>query len=491
MTSEDTNNTAQQSEIEIDAAEPLSRLIKSIDDQKYNFDKQINTWMGRDVQPTIEDDRTEKLDVRALLLANPKNMESELQFHKELFSKLKFNYLEQSTKEAFLRRILAKPVEWATTDEIKTTEKVISELKSDLKAYKKKTESIRENLAQLVDEVNTGGKHKNLLKNRGRADELWQRAAPLNAEIAEILQKFDPEQKTLSELLKINQELSQLQELVDKQTAVDAENAAATAESAHLSTVLADLQTKVNEAKNAVHLRDPNLDGYLVWCQSWTTKLMELQGIVQIEAVSINKLKVTFAAFDDTEDGAENNNEHKDNFENDISKNVQLHFEIHTNTSVLLKKSVDAKLINSDIDISDIVNMANTTDIQSSAGTAHIIWLIAQETRTRVWCWKFREVEKKRLEIVDGLHMCWDDEEGLVEVGVATTQGRATDDIRGVQGEKIVQVRIDGGYPMHWSCMEIISVLPDGGDEELKGLQSKIESDDIKTVTDLIKMLQT
>ena len=56
-----------------------------------------------------DQERTEQLDIRGLLLSQPKNVLSELDFHKDLFSKLKFNYVEQESQEKFLKRVLEIP----------------------------------------------------------------------------------------------------------------------------------------------------------------------------------------------------------------------------------------------------------------------------------------------------------------------------------------------------------------------------------------------
>ncbi len=56
-----------------------------------------------------DQERTEQWDIRSLLLSQPKNVEAELKFHKELFSKLKFNYIQQDSQEKFLKRVLEIP----------------------------------------------------------------------------------------------------------------------------------------------------------------------------------------------------------------------------------------------------------------------------------------------------------------------------------------------------------------------------------------------
>ena len=64
-------------------------------------------------------ERTEQLDIRALLLSQPRNVAAELKFHKELFSKLKFNYVEQESQEKFLKRVLEIPPLYVSPEEVK------------------------------------------------------------------------------------------------------------------------------------------------------------------------------------------------------------------------------------------------------------------------------------------------------------------------------------------------------------------------------------
>jgi hypothetical protein len=70
-------------------------LSQEIETRKFNFEKQIDQWITSQENPQdpnsgVEDDRTEKLDIRGLMLSQPKNMEAELRFHKVW---LKFGYV--------------------------------------------------------------------------------------------------------------------------------------------------------------------------------------------------------------------------------------------------------------------------------------------------------------------------------------------------------------------------------------------------------------
>ncbi|KAJ3084846.1 hypothetical protein HDU99_001922 [Rhizoclosmatium hyalinum] len=465
-------------------SDSLQSIIKTVDEQKLklHFQKQIQHWKGNQENPTIEDDRTEKLDVRGLLLANPKNMEAELKFHKELFSKLKFNFLEQTTKEMFLKRVLAVPTTWTSPQEIAETDQRIKNMKIHLKAFKRETEAAHETLSSLVDQV--CNEHEELLKGRNRAAELLEKMGPLNAEIAEILSNFDPEKKTLSELMEMNEQLrepvqtlqTRLETLETQLSSTLSANETHLHDIAQLESAYTDLSTKIAEAKQAVQLRDPRLDGHLVWCQSWTAKLMELSGIVRVEAVNIDELVVEFSP----------------NLVSGSGIAAVLDMQIREVVEGANKMMVEAKLANVKLDISDIVQMANNNHMSHYAGSKsssqrstattspmHVISLIVQETRTRLTTYFLRLKEKEQLETKEPcLHICWDIEAGLVEVGISSGQ--------------IVQVKLDMDYPKHYSCMQVVSVEGCDGQEvgwTVEDIQNKIELERIGTITGLIEAL--
>ncbi|KAI8618714.1 hypothetical protein BC830DRAFT_1079031 [Chytriomyces sp. MP71] len=469
----------------------LESAVKAIQGHKFLFEKQVNHWVGHQEDPTIQDDRTEKLDVRGLLLANPRNMEAELKFHKDLFNKLKFNFLELSTKERFLRRLLASPVQWCTESEIAESEKRIKELKTGLKAYKKETELQHAELAVLVDQVCK--EHEDLIKATHTANELRERIGPLvrdlepskvfipfyqEADIASLLTQFDPNKKTLDELTVANDELrgpvetlrDQLQGLESQISAAERERAESAASLALVRDTRAHLELKVAEARAAVQTRDPNLDAYLVWCQQWTQKLLALQGVADVCAIDAATLHVRFVP--------------------DALAGAVLEVRVESNASMLHTRRVRARVLPGAscgvVDVEDIVSVANRILEDGGArgeGVVGAVRVVVQEVRGRVECLVKRGKEKAALEAVEGLHVCWDDDSGLVEVGV---EG-------GENGEgRIVQVKLDGGYPAHVGCMQVMEVLPNGGKgKEVIDLQDKIEEAGILTVTQLIEALKS
>jgi hypothetical protein len=105
--------------------------------------------------------RTSNVSNSAFENPSPASLEADLSHYKELFSKLRFSYLEQVTKEKFLRAIVGDPplvVEHVENIEL---EAQLAEVKGVLKAQK-------ENLAEMI----------RVLEGRGRdlARRKWMRS---------------------------------------------------------------------------------------------------------------------------------------------------------------------------------------------------------------------------------------------------------------------------------------------------------------------------
>ena len=95
--------------------------------------------------------RTSDVSASAFENPSPASLEADLTHYKELFSKLRFSYLEQVTKEKFLRAIVGDPplvVEHVENIEL---EAQLAEVKSVLKAQK-------ENVAEMVTELEERGR---------------------------------------------------------------------------------------------------------------------------------------------------------------------------------------------------------------------------------------------------------------------------------------------------------------------------------------------
>ncbi len=82
---------------------------------------------------------------------SPASLEADLSHYKELFSKLRFSYLEQVTKEKFLRAIVGDPPLVVEHTENIELEAQLADVKTVLKAQK-------ENVAEMVRELESRGR---------------------------------------------------------------------------------------------------------------------------------------------------------------------------------------------------------------------------------------------------------------------------------------------------------------------------------------------
>ncbi|KAL1870398.1 hypothetical protein Plec18167_007533 [Paecilomyces lecythidis] len=87
----------------------------------------------------------------ALDTATPSSLEADLTHYKELFSKLRFSYIEQVTKEKFLRAIVGDPPLVVGHNENVELEAQLAEVKAELKQRK-------EEVRVMVEEMETMGR---------------------------------------------------------------------------------------------------------------------------------------------------------------------------------------------------------------------------------------------------------------------------------------------------------------------------------------------
>ncbi|KAI9778254.1 MAG: hypothetical protein M1839_008278 [Geoglossum umbratile] len=120
---------------------------------------------------------------------SPASLEADLTHYKELFSKLRFSYLEQVTKEKFLRAIVGDPPLIVEHQENVELEKQLVEIKAALKAQKLK-------VAQLVAELEEKGRelaqrHESIVLQASLLETLPPQIAHLTSSIA-LLQSTHP-----------------------------------------------------------------------------------------------------------------------------------------------------------------------------------------------------------------------------------------------------------------------------------------------------------
>ncbi|OJJ00581.1 hypothetical protein ASPVEDRAFT_189729 [Aspergillus versicolor CBS 583.65] len=99
-------------------------------------------------------------DVSAVDTPSPASLEADLTHYKELFSKLRFSYVEQVTKEKFLRAIVGDPPLVVGHNENVELETQLAEVKAELKARKEEVRSMIEDMEKMAR--NLSNRYKNV-----------------------------------------------------------------------------------------------------------------------------------------------------------------------------------------------------------------------------------------------------------------------------------------------------------------------------------------
>ncbi|KAL3436726.1 hypothetical protein BDV09DRAFT_164240 [Aspergillus tetrazonus] len=94
-------------------------------------------------------------DVSTVDSPSPASLEADLSHYKELFSKLRFSYVEQVTKEKFLRAIVGDPPLVVGHNENVELEAQLAEVKAELKARKEEVRLIVEEMEKMARDLAT------------------------------------------------------------------------------------------------------------------------------------------------------------------------------------------------------------------------------------------------------------------------------------------------------------------------------------------------
>lgn len=128
-------------------------------------------------------------------MLSPVAVESDLKYFKELFSKLKFSYIEQETKEQYLRAILDDPILVVEHKDNLELEKKNAELKSLLKNKKESVEAICQDLEQTISKI--CNEYEVMIQQAFEADHMLKEIEKMEAEIEKLK---DNEQSTEQKL---------------------------------------------------------------------------------------------------------------------------------------------------------------------------------------------------------------------------------------------------------------------------------------------------
>ena len=109
-----------------------------------------NAFSKQETKETIEN---ENYNIRSLLLQQPKNVESECKFHSDLFSKLKFNFIQSSWKLAFVNKLLQVPAEFPNAMDLEGMESKTSFHKATLQENKALAMKLRNEIDAFIQEA--------------------------------------------------------------------------------------------------------------------------------------------------------------------------------------------------------------------------------------------------------------------------------------------------------------------------------------------------
>ncbi|ATY59880.1 hypothetical protein CCM_03381 [Cordyceps militaris CM01] len=128
--------------------------------------------------------RQRNSDASSLEGPTPAGLEADLAHYSELFSKLRFSYVEQVTKEKFIRAIVGDPPLIVSMRENLALEKQNLEAKAELKNLKQEVASMVEDLERKARELCQI--YKNVQLETARLEELPMKVHGLQAQVAEL-----------------------------------------------------------------------------------------------------------------------------------------------------------------------------------------------------------------------------------------------------------------------------------------------------------------
>ncbi|KAI0172393.1 hypothetical protein GGR52DRAFT_403436 [Hypoxylon sp. FL1284] len=128
--------------------------------------------------------RTSDISTSSLDATTPSSLEADLTHYRELFAKLRFSYVEQVTKEKFIRAIVGDPPLIVSPQENVDLEKENLEAKATLKALKTAVASMVTELEEKARELSQ--KYDNVQMETIQLEELPGKVAKLERAIADL-----------------------------------------------------------------------------------------------------------------------------------------------------------------------------------------------------------------------------------------------------------------------------------------------------------------
>ncbi|KAM3422379.1 hypothetical protein BST61_g2736 [Cercospora zeina] len=197
--------------------------------------------------------------------SSPAALAADLVHYKELFSKLRFSYVEQVTKERFLRAVIASQPEFVSAEENAELEEALKADKEDLKAKKQE-------VAVLIGDLEAQGRslsqrYEQVQLQTAQLESLPKQIAELEETIQRLKEKQEPKSEDAEMSLPLHPTLDLLRQREQESQSLDLEIArlqaalpAKKAEVQRLQDELAPIQMRkikaVEEAKDARSRRE-------------------------------------------------------------------------------------------------------------------------------------------------------------------------------------------------------------------------------------------
>lgn len=252
------------------------------------------------------------VDSSSSSLSDPRAINEELAYLKEFCSKLKFQYLEQETRDKFLRLLLIEDTHNVPAEELDRIVQENVELKQVLKQRKTEMENVLEKSEAMAEDVI--GLSKSYTSRHKEVDEAIAGVADLQDELDVLLK--DPNNENHVTLFNVKRlidtedigldqaiEIAETAVLLEKQTLADLETALerANGEPATKNTIIANLQESLARLQALVEQEEqkPKLEidpdqAYAQWLRDVNSKIEKfVPSHIEIESgASGNVLRV-------------------------------------------------------------------------------------------------------------------------------------------------------------------------------------------------------
>ncbi|KAI0010849.1 hypothetical protein F4779DRAFT_268204 [Xylariaceae sp. FL0662B] len=166
------------------AEDVLARLQALNADQEISILKLSEPIIAAITQLQDPHQRTSDISTASLDATTPSSLEADLTHYRELFSKLRFSYVEQVTKEKFIRAIVGDPPLIVSPQENVDLEKANLEAKATLKALKTEVASMVAGLEEKGRELSQ--KYERIKLETVRLEELPGQIAELEKAVAQL-----------------------------------------------------------------------------------------------------------------------------------------------------------------------------------------------------------------------------------------------------------------------------------------------------------------